>query len=96
MCEGATLKDIDEEKVRWFLRKAKFERNLDIYPEIPLKEVLEKLKLIVNNGLSNATILVFGKNPKKFFLQERQFLRLNRNFCSLQCKLHRNYKSDEF
>jgi len=27
VCEGASLNDIDKEKVKWFLRKAKYERN---------------------------------------------------------------------
>ncbi|MDI6793848.1 MAG: putative DNA binding domain-containing protein [bacterium] len=45
ICERATLKDIDEEKVRWFLRKAKAEKNLDIDPAIPVEEALERLKL---------------------------------------------------
>jgi len=69
ICEGATLKDIDEEKARWFLRKAKQERNLDIDPELPIKEALEKLKLIQNGKLTNVVILMFGKDPQKFFLQ---------------------------
>ncbi len=68
ICE-AGLEDINEEKIRWFLRKAKLERNLDIYPEISLKEALEKLNLIKNKKLTNAAILMFGKNPQRFFLQ---------------------------
>ena len=69
ICEEASLNDIDEEKVRWFLRKAKYERNFDVEPEIPIKEALEKLELIRNGKLTNAAILLFGKNPQKFFLQ---------------------------
>ena len=69
MCKEATLKDIDEEKLKWFLRKAKAERNFDIEPETPLKEALERLKLMNSKGLTNAAILLFGKNPQHFFLQ---------------------------
>ncbi|MFQ6119683.1 MAG: RNA-binding domain-containing protein [Methanosarcinales archaeon] len=65
----AKLEEIDEEKVRWFLRKAKFERNLDLDPEAPIKEALERLKLIREEKLTNAAILMFGKDPQKFFLQ---------------------------
>ncbi|MDA2922012.1 helix-turn-helix domain-containing protein [Patescibacteria group bacterium AH-259-L07] len=71
VCEDATLQDIDEDKVKWFLRKAKHERNFDIETEIPIKEVLERLRLIKNRKLINASILLFGKDPQKFFLQAK-------------------------
>ncbi|MGB2727709.1 MAG: RNA-binding domain-containing protein [Halobacteriota archaeon] len=69
VCEEASLDDIDWAKVRWFLRKAKRERNLDIDSEISVKEALERLNLTKNGKLTNAAILVFGKEPLKFFLQ---------------------------
>jgi len=46
-----------------------FERRLDINPDINPKETLEKLNLIKKDKLTNAAILLFGKNPQKFFLQ---------------------------
>lgn len=70
-CKGANWKDIDGEKVRWFLRKARTERNLDIDTKIPLKEALYKLKLAHKEKLTNAAILLFGKDPQGFFLQAR-------------------------
>ena len=69
ICEGAKLEDIDKEKVRWFLRKTKYERNFDVSVETPVEEALERLELIKNGKLTNAAILLFGKNPQKFFLQ---------------------------
>jgi ATP-dependent DNA helicase RecG len=51
------------------LRKAKYERNFDVEPETLLKEALERLELIRNDALTNAAILLFGKNPQKFFYQ---------------------------
>ncbi len=71
VCEEAKLEDIDEEKVRWFLRKAKTERNLDIDPEISVKEALERLNLIKDKKLTNAAILLFGKESQRFFLQSK-------------------------
>jgi len=68
-CENASLADIDEEKVKAFLRKAKYERNYDIEPETPLKEALERLKLISSTKLTNAAVLLFGKKPQDFFMQ---------------------------
>jgi ATP-dependent DNA helicase RecG len=69
ICEGASLENIDKEKVKWFLRKAKYERNFDIEPETPVEEALERLELMKNEKLTNAAVSLFGKNPQKFFLQ---------------------------
>jgi len=69
ICERASLKDIDEEKGRWFLRKAKVERDLDVDENTPVEEALERLELLKNEKLTNAAVLLFGKNPQKFFLQ---------------------------
>ncbi len=71
ICEGAGLEDIDGEKLRWFLRKAKIERNFDVEAETPIKEALERLELVKNEKLTNAAVLLFGKNPQKFFLQSK-------------------------
>jgi len=69
ICEEADLdKDIDENKVKWFLEKAKYERRLDINPGIPTREALERLGLARNGRLTNAAVLLFGNNPQKFFL----------------------------
>ena len=69
ICKEATLADIDNIKVKRFLERASFERRLDISSDINPKETLEKLNLIKKDKLTNAAILLFGKNPQKFFLQ---------------------------
>lgn len=69
ICRNTTLNDIDEEKVRWLIRKARAERNLDIDPVVSSGEALRKLNLIADNGFTNAAILMFGKNPQKTFIQ---------------------------
>jgi len=46
VCEEVNLEDIDEEKIRQFLRKAKYERKLEIDPDILVKEALKRLSLI--------------------------------------------------
>ena len=68
ICEGMSLKDIDKKKVRWFLKKAKTERGLDIDESLPIEEILMRLKLTQNKKLTNTAILLFGK-PQDFFLQ---------------------------
>jgi ATP-dependent DNA helicase RecG len=69
ICEGASLDDIDKRKVRWFLKKARKERNFNVDPDIPLKKALKRLKLLRKEGLATVAILLFGKDPQKFFLQ---------------------------
>jgi ATP-dependent DNA helicase RecG len=68
-CEGAEMEDIDEDKVEWFLKRAKYERRLELDPGTSVRESMEKLKLL-NKGIpTNAAILLFGKNPQRFFAQ---------------------------
>jgi ATP-dependent DNA helicase RecG len=69
ICRDVKVKDVDERKVRLFLEKAKRERRLELDPKIPVREVLEKLDLMKNGKLTNTAILMFGRNPQKFFLQ---------------------------
>jgi ATP-dependent DNA helicase RecG len=69
ICEEASLEDIDEEKVRNFFKKARYERRLDLDPDISAKETLEKLGMLKEEKITNAAILLFGKNPQKYFLQ---------------------------
>ena len=67
ICEGATLNDIDEEKVRWFLKEARKHRGLKIPGDAHIEEVLMRLKLLRNGRLTNTAILLFSKEP--MFLQ---------------------------
>lgn len=69
VCSEASLSGIDEEKVKEFLRKAKSRRKIDIDENLLVKEVFKKLKLMKEEELTNACILLFGKNPQEFFMQ---------------------------
>lgn len=69
ICEEATLEDIDSEKIRWFLEKARSERGSNVDTNMPGKDVLERLALMRDEQLTNSAILLFGKNPQKFFRQ---------------------------
>lgn len=68
-CEGASWKDIDDEKVKWFLRVAKEKRNFPLPENTPIKDVFIHLSLLKGDKLTNAAILLFGKNPHGFHLQ---------------------------
>ena len=54
ICEGASLKDINEEKIRWFLKEARDERNLNIPIDTPVDEVLMRLNASRNGKPTNA------------------------------------------
>ncbi len=69
LCSKATIKDIDEDKIRWFLEVARSERKFPLNSKTPAKDVLTHLSLVKDNKLTNAAVLLFGKEPHKFFLQ---------------------------
>jgi ATP-dependent DNA helicase RecG len=63
------LEDIEEDKVRWFLRRAREERGLVIEEDAEIYDILTQLNLLRDNKLANAAILLFGKAPERFFMQ---------------------------
>lgn len=69
ICQEAVFADIDEDKVKWFLRVAREERKFPLGPDASAKDVLTHLNLLRNDKLTNASVLLFGKNPHRFFLQ---------------------------
>ena len=69
ICRGASLEEIDSEKIRWFLRVASLKRDYPINDDIPTEDVLMHLNLLQNEKFTNAAILLFGKNPQRFHLQ---------------------------
>ena len=69
ICKEAELRDINKERVEWFIKEAKGQRGLDIDESLPAEEILERLKLINEKRLTNAAALLFGKNPQEIFLQ---------------------------
>jgi len=71
ICRDIQLKEIDGSKIKWFLQKAKEERKFDVNPNISMKEAMERLGLVEDGGLTNAAVLLFGKEPQKFFLQSK-------------------------
>lgn len=97
ICEDATYKDIDEEKVRWFLRSAKAERNYPLDENTPLKDAFTHLNLLKENKLTNAAILLFGKNPQKFFPQaEVKCLRFHGTEIEKPFESYQKYKGNIF
>ncbi|OPX74538.1 MAG: hypothetical protein A4E40_00899 [Methanoregulaceae archaeon PtaU1.Bin059] len=65
-CPRATLKDISDEKVAWFIPIAKRERSFPLNPGTPTEQVLKHLDLLEGAQPTNAAILLFGVKPQKF------------------------------
>ncbi|MBU4349605.1 transcriptional regulator, partial [bacterium] len=64
-----SLDEIDTETVRKFIRMAVGSGRLRIEGEKEdIKTIFEKLKLIINGKLTNGAIMLFGKNPQKYFI----------------------------
>ena len=66
-CSGATLHDISDEKIAWFIPVARKERNFPLGEGTPTDQVLKHLDLLDENLPTNAAILLFGRKPQKFF-----------------------------
>lgn len=69
LCERAKFTDIDGKKIEWFLRAAREKRNFPLELTAPVKDVFAHLNLLHDGKLTNAAVLLFGKDPHKFFLQ---------------------------
>ncbi len=66
-CPAATLADIDETSVHSFMETANAVRDLNQNLYLPVDQILEKLDLVKHGAISNAAVLLFGKNPARFF-----------------------------
>ena len=66
---GATLDDLDENKMRNFIYMARAKRNFPLPVETSPATLLAHLDLIDENGrVANAALLLFGKKPQKYFI----------------------------
>ncbi len=70
ICEGACMKDIDEEKVKWFLDERFSARKIPHPSQMNVSDFLRNIccAKIVNKEvvITNSGILFFGKNPQIF------------------------------
>ncbi len=71
ICEGATLEDIDEEKVKWYLEERENARNISKEIKIPVAQFLQNIKSLEGDKPTNAGILFFGKVPQRFLPNAR-------------------------
>lgn len=67
VCEEATLRDIDSAQVADFVETAEAKGRLALRGSRSPKAVLQNFNLLRDGKPTNAAILLFGKNPRRFF-----------------------------
>lgn len=63
----ATFADIDEDKVDIFVERARKKRAFPLSKDAGVERVLKSLNLTDNSKITNAALLLFGKEPQKYF-----------------------------
>ncbi len=67
-CPAATLADLADDKVKWFLGIAGRERQYPLREDTPCAEALAHLNLLDAGQPSHAAVLLFGRQPQRFLL----------------------------
>ena len=67
VCDGATLKDIDNAQVKAFVETAQAAGRLTLKGSRTPKAVLQNFNLLRDGSPTNAAMLLFGKTPERFF-----------------------------
>lgn len=65
--QRASINDIDESTVKQFLKDAKKAKRINVEDDINIPDLLEKLRLLEDGHLKRAAIVLFGKDPGKFY-----------------------------
>lgn len=71
-----TLNDIDKQSIKIYLNASEKTGRLPEYDGLSLPDLLEKLRLTENGQLKRAAIILFGKEPGKFY--PNTFLKIGR------------------
>ena len=64
----ASISDIDENKVREFVQVARAKRGFKLQETASIEEILVHLNLMKDAKLTHAALLLFGKEPQRFFI----------------------------
>ena len=95
---GATLEDLDEDKMKNFIHMARSKRNFPLPVETSPVSLLTHLDLIDDKGrLANAAVLLFGKKPQKFFItSEVKCVQFYGNVVEKPMPAYQIYRGDVF
>jgi ATP-dependent DNA helicase RecG len=67
-CDQATVEDLSETKLRWFLGTARRERNYVLSEKTPSEQVLAHINLLDRGRPTHAAVLLFGREPQRFLI----------------------------
>jgi predicted HTH transcriptional regulator len=95
---GATLEDLDEDKMKNFIHMARAKRNFPLPVETSPISLLTHLDLIDDKGrLANAAVLLFGKKPQKYFItSEVKCVQFYGNVVEKPMPAYQIYRGDVF
>jgi ATP-dependent DNA helicase RecG len=65
--EGASIKDIDERSINKFIEDGKEQGRLPDTSGLSPLQILDKLRLVEDEKLKRAAVILFGKDPSRFF-----------------------------
>jgi ATP-dependent DNA helicase RecG len=65
--QRASIIDIDESSVKQFLKDARIVKRINVEDNISVSDLLHKLRLFEGGHLKRAAIVLFGKDPGKFY-----------------------------
>jgi ATP-dependent DNA helicase RecG len=65
--ERASIDDIDENSIRQFIKDAKTTKRILVEDNIKIIELLDKLRLTEGEKIKRACIILFGKDPGRFY-----------------------------
>lgn len=65
-CRGATLSAVSNDRMKWFLSRARSERGFAMSADASIEQALTHLNQLVDGVPSNAAILLFASEPLKF------------------------------
>jgi ATP-dependent DNA helicase RecG len=65
--DGATLADIDTKSIHKFIEDSKDQGRLPDTSGLTTLQILNKLRLVKENKLKRAALILFGKDPGRFF-----------------------------
>ncbi|MGS2765146.1 ATP-binding protein [Sinomicrobium sp. M5D2P9] len=65
--QRASINDIDKSSIKQFLKDARIVKRINVEDNIDIPDLLEKLRLLEDGRLKRAAIILFGKDPGKFY-----------------------------
>ena len=95
---GATMDDLDENKMKNFIHMARSKRNFPLSEETSPATLLTHLDLMDENGrIANAALLLFGKKPQRYFIaSEVKCVQFYGNMVEKPMPAYQIYRGDVF